>query len=50
MLLASLAGLAIFGGAFGLSPEILRFWPVALILVGVWILFKGMTRPPARDN
>jgi hypothetical protein len=25
-------------------PDIGRFWPVAVILVGVWILWEGMTR------
>lgn len=50
MLVASLVGLAIFGGAFGLSPEILRYWPVLLILVGIWILFKGVGRSSVRDN
>jgi hypothetical protein len=33
---------AIFGGFFGLEPGILRFWPVALILFGLWILFKAL--------
>jgi hypothetical protein len=50
MLVLSLAALAIFGGAFGLSPSILRFWPVLLILFGAWILLKAFVRPPAKDN
>lgn len=50
MLAASLVGLAIFGGAFGLSPAILRFWPVLLILVGAWILLRGVVRPSVKDN
>jgi len=25
-------------------PDIGRFWPVAVILVGIWILWEGMTR------
>jgi hypothetical protein len=50
MLAFSLLGFAIFGGAFGLSPSILRFWPVLLILVGVWVLWRGFVRPSVKEH
>ncbi|MBP6786329.1 MAG: hypothetical protein KA170_01985 [Candidatus Promineofilum sp.] len=46
MVAAGLVGYAVFGGAFGLDPSVLRFWPVLLILFGMWVLFKAMR--PAR--
>ena len=42
MLAAGLVLLAVFGGLFGLTPEILRFWPVLLILVGAIIFFRAL--------
>ena len=42
MIVAGLVGYAVFGGAFGLDPSILRFWPVLLILFGVWVLIKAL--------
>ena len=46
MLVGGLAALLIFGaaftGAFGLSADILRFWPVVLILLGLGVLFRAM--------
>jgi hypothetical protein len=42
MLAASLALGAIFAGLFGLSPQILRFWPVLLIVVGAIVFFRAM--------
>lgn len=42
MMLASLVLFAVFGGFFGLDPGILRFWPVLLILFGIWVLFKAL--------
>lgn len=32
----------IFGGFFGLDPSLVRFWPVLLILFGLFILFKAL--------
>ncbi|MCB8934837.1 MAG: hypothetical protein KIS95_12600 [Anaerolineae bacterium] len=42
MIAAGLVGYAVFGGVFGLDPSILRFWPVLLIVFGVWVLIKAM--------
>ena len=47
LLLVSLGLFAVFGGFFGLDPDILRFWPVLLILLGVAILFRAL-RPGSR--
>jgi hypothetical protein len=40
-----LAAFAIFGGFFGLDPNLARYWPVLLILLGLWVLFKALRRP-----
>lgn len=42
MLAAGLVLLAVFGGLFGLTPEILRFWPVILIVVGAIVFLRAM--------
>ena len=42
MLVAGLLLLAVFGGLFGLTPEILRFWPVLLIVIGAVIFLRAM--------
>ena len=42
MLAAGLVLLAVFGGLFGLTPEILRFWPVLLIVIGAIIFFRAL--------
>ena len=42
MLVAGLLLLAVFGGLFGLTPEILRFWPVVLIIVGAFVFFRAL--------
>jgi len=44
MLAAGLVLLAVFGGLFGLTPEILRFWPVVLIVIGA-VIFARALRP-----
>lgn len=44
MLLGSLVLGAIFAGVFGLSPSILRYWPVILIVAGA-IVFVRAARP-----
>lgn len=49
MLGAGLVAFAIFGGFFGLDPSLARYWPVILILVGLWVLFKAMRRPSSFD-
>lgn len=46
MIIVGLVLFAVFGGVFGsifgLSADILRFWPVLLILLGLWVLFREM--------
>lgn len=42
MLAAGLILLAVFGGLFGLTPEILRYWPVLLIVIGAIIFFRAL--------
>jgi hypothetical protein len=42
MILGGLLFFAIFGGFFGLDPSLVRFWPVILILVGSFVLFKAL--------
>ena len=42
MVAASVVLFAVFGGLFGLTPEILRFWPVVLILVGAVVFFRAL--------
>ena len=48
MLVGGLVVFAILGGAsgglFGLSADILRFWPVLLILLGLGVLVRAMRR------
>ena len=38
----SLVAFGIFGGMFGLDIELLRFWPVLLIAVGVFFLYRSL--------
>ena len=38
----SLVAFGIFGGMFGLDIELLRFWPVLLIAVGVVFLYRSL--------
>jgi hypothetical protein len=42
MVLASLIFFALFGGFFGLDPSLLRYWPVLLILLGLYVLYKAL--------
>lgn len=42
MILGGLVAFAIFGGFFGLGTGILRFWPVLVILFGLWVLFQAL--------
>lgn len=42
MMLVGLILFAVFAGAFGLQLDILRYWPVLLILVGLFVLFQSM--------
>lgn len=42
MMLVSLILFAVFGGFLGLQPDILRFWPVLLILLGLFVLLKAV--------
>jgi hypothetical protein len=42
MVVAGVVLFAIFGGLFGLTPAILRYWPVVLIIVGAVVFFRAM--------
>lgn len=42
MAVVSLIVFAILGGIFGLDPGLLRFWPVLLILLGLFVLFQAL--------
>ena len=48
MMAAALVLFAVFGGLFGLTPEILRFWPVVLIIIGAAVFFRAL-RPRTRE-
>ena len=45
LILISLIGFAIFGGAFGLGGELQKYWPVLIILLGLFTLFRALFRP-----
>jgi hypothetical protein len=45
LILLSAGLFVVFGGFFGLDLAILRFWPVLLILFGIWVLIKALRRP-----
>ncbi len=49
MIAGGLIAFVIFGGFFGLDPNLARFWPVLLILLGLWVLFKALRRPQSFD-
>ena len=42
LVIGSLIAFAIFGGFFGLEPGLLRFWPVLIILLGIFVLFRAL--------
>ena len=42
MVVVGLVLFAVFGGVFGLDADILRYWPVILILVGLVVLVKAL--------
>ncbi len=42
MMIASAVLFVVFGGFLGLDPAILRFWPVLLILLGLWVLARAL--------
>lgn len=42
MVLGGLIVAAVMAGFFGLDADVLRFWPVLLILLGLWVLFKAL--------
>lgn len=42
LMFISLILFAVFGGFFGLEVSILRYWPVLLILFGVYVLIKAL--------
>lgn len=48
MMAASVVLFAVFGGLFGLTPGILRFWPVVLIIIGAVVFFRAL-RPRTRE-
>jgi hypothetical protein len=41
LLVMSVIGLAIFGGAFGFGGQWAKYWPGALILLGIWMLIRS---------
>ncbi len=49
MILGGLILFAIFGGFFGLDMGLMRYWPVLLILLGLWVLFQALRRGKADD-
>jgi hypothetical protein len=49
MIGGGLVAFLIFGGFFGLDPSLARYWPVLLILLGLWVLFKALRRPKSFD-
>lgn len=42
MIVVGLVLFAVLGGVFGLDASLLRYWPVLLIIFGVWVLFKAL--------
>jgi hypothetical protein len=42
LMLISAILFAIFGGFFGLDVSIIRYWPVLLIIFGLWVLIKSL--------
>ncbi len=42
LFVAGLVMFAVFGGAFGLDADITRYWPVLVILVGLFVLVKAL--------
>lgn len=41
---------AVFGGFFGLSPAVMQYWPVLLILIGLIIFIRALTRPREKSG
>lgn len=42
LFVAGLVMFAVFGGAFGLDADITRYWPVLVILLGLFVLVKAL--------
>ena len=42
LFVAGLVMFAVFGGAFGLDADITRYWPVLIILVGLFVLVRAL--------
>ncbi len=49
LIVAGLIAFVIFGGFLGLDPSLAQYWPVLLILLGLWVLFKALRRPKSFD-
>ncbi len=41
---------ALFGYFFGAPPEIQRYWPVLLIVLGLWMIVRYIFRPRRREG
>jgi hypothetical protein len=44
LIFISLALFAIFGSFLGASPQLIRFWPLLLIVAGLWLLMRSLVR------
>lgn len=42
MMVVSLVLFAVFGGFFGLQTDVLRFWPILLIILGAVVFIRGL--------
>jgi hypothetical protein len=49
LMLISLIGFGLFGG-LGMDLELLRYWPVLLIGLGVWFVIKALVRRQPTDQ
>jgi hypothetical protein len=50
MLVFSLIMFGIFGAFLGGPPILSTYWPALLILVGVWMVLRGVLRPRIRQS
>jgi hypothetical protein len=38
-----------FGSFFGMTPEVTKYWPVLLVILGVISLIKALVRKPKTE-